>query len=106
MAVLASFTVDSHSCFAIRDFAAAHSALCSGHLSCHSFCSPHAGDDNLLRTLLAIACLILGSVLLIPMSLWLWRYPASGLAAQEIHYLPESHTDFILSLGGRMIDSA
>jgi hypothetical protein len=40
------------------------------------------------------------------MSFWLWRYPASGLTAQEIHQLPESHTDFILFLGGRMIDSA
>ena len=60
----------------------------------------------MLRTLLATACLILGSVLLIPMSLWLWRYPASGSAAQEVRYLPELHTDFILSLGGRVIDSA
>ena len=60
---------------------------------------------TLLRTLLAITGLILGSVLLIPMSLWLWRYPASGLTAQEIHYLSEPHTNFILVLGGRTIDS-
>jgi hypothetical protein len=50
--------------------------------------------------------LILGSVLSIPLGFWLWRYPASGLTAQEIHYLPEAHTNFALFLGGPMIDSA
>jgi hypothetical protein len=50
--------------------------------------------------------LIVGSVLLIPIGVWLWRYPASALTAQEIQYLADPQTDFILYLGGRMIDSA
>jgi len=61
---------------------------------------------TLLRTLLATICLILGSGLLIPVGLWLWRVLASRLTVREIHYVPESHTDFILFLGGREIDSA
>jgi len=61
---------------------------------------------TLLRTLLAATCLIPGSVLLIPIGLWLWRALASRLTVREIHYLPESQTDFILFLGGREIDSA
>ena len=66
----------------------------------------HAEKTALLRTLLATACLIVGSVLLIPIGVWLWRYPASALTAQEIQYLADPQTDFILYLGGRMIDSA
>jgi hypothetical protein len=61
----------------------------------------------LSRTILAAACFILGSVLLIPVSLWLWRFLAARLAAPERPYLhlPDAHTDFVFFVGGREIDS-
>jgi hypothetical protein len=62
-------------------------------------------EVNLSRTILAAACFILGSALLIPLSLRLWRFLAARLAAQETSYLPDAHTDFVLLLGGRAIDS-
>jgi hypothetical protein len=62
-------------------------------------------EVNLSRTILAAACFILGSALLIPVSLRLWRFLAARLAAQETPYLPDAHTDFVLLLGGRAIDS-
>jgi hypothetical protein len=60
----------------------------------------------LSRIILAAACFIFGSALLIPVSLWLWRFLAARLATQERLYLPEAHTDFVLFLGGRAIGSA
>jgi hypothetical protein len=52
---------------------------------------------------LAVFCFILGSALLIPVSLWLWKYLATRLAPPDIRYLPDPHTNFVLFLNGREI---
>jgi hypothetical protein len=61
-----------------------------------------AGGTSLSRIVLAAVCLILGSALLIPVGFWLW----TSVAAQEVRYLPDAHTEFVLLLAGRAIDSA
>ena len=58
-----------------------------------------------MRTVIAAACLILGSTLLIPTSLWLWRFLVSRLTTHTMQYLPDAQTEFILSLNDRAIDS-
>jgi hypothetical protein len=58
---------------------------------------------TLSRTVLAVFCFILGSALLIPASLRLWKFVAVRLAPPEIPYLPEPHTNFVLFLNGRAI---
>jgi hypothetical protein len=60
-------------------------------------------EVTLLRTILAAACLIFGSALLIPVSLWLWKFLAARLAAPEIPYLPDPLTTYVLFLNGRAI---
>jgi len=57
-----------------------------------------------LRTVVAAACLILGSALLIPVCLWLWRFLVSRLMTDKMQYLPDAQTEFIFSLSGRAID--
>jgi hypothetical protein len=59
----------------------------------------------LSRTILAAACFVFGGALLIPMGLWLWKFLAARLAAQETLYLPDAHTDFVFFLAGRAIGS-
>ena len=58
---------------------------------------------TLLRTVAAAACFIFGSALLIPVSLWLWKFLAARLAAPEIKYLPDPLTTYVLFLNGRAI---
>jgi uncharacterized SAM-binding protein YcdF (DUF218 family) len=55
------------------------------------------------RTVLAVVCFISGIALLIPVSLWLWRFLVGRLASPP--YLPDAHTDFVLFIGGRPIGS-
>jgi hypothetical protein len=57
----------------------------------------------LSRTILAAACFVLGSALLIPVSLWLWRFLAARMAVPEIPYLPDPLTTYVLFLNGRAI---
>jgi hypothetical protein len=58
---------------------------------------------TLLRTVLVVACFILGSALLIPPSLRLWKFVAARLAPPEIQYLPDPLVNFVLFLNGREI---
>jgi hypothetical protein len=60
----------------------------------------------LLRIILAAACFTLGSALLIPTSLRLWKFLASRLAQPDTLHLPEPHTNFVLFLAGREIGDA
>src|SRR5215470_3225555 len=64
------------------------------------------GELTLSRTILAAACFILGSVLLIPAGLRLWTFVAARLAPPEIQYLREPLTNFVLYLNGREIGDA
>jgi hypothetical protein len=57
----------------------------------------------LLRTVAAVACFVLGSAALIPVSLWLWRFLAARWVAPEIPYLPDPLTTYVLFLNGRAI---
>jgi hypothetical protein len=57
----------------------------------------------LSRTILAAGCLVLGSALLLPAGLHLWKFLAARLAPAQIQYLPDPHTNFVLSLNGRAI---
>jgi hypothetical protein len=57
----------------------------------------------LSRTILAAACFILGTALLIPVSLRLWTFVAARLAPPQITYLPESFANYVLYLNGRAI---
>jgi len=59
---------------------------------------------SLKRKVIAAACLILGTLLLVPASMMLWRFLVSRLSTQDLRYLPEAHTDFMLSINGRAID--
>jgi hypothetical protein len=56
-----------------------------------------------LRTILAVACFILGSALLIPASLRLWKFLATRLAPPETQYLPDPLVNYVLYLNGRAI---
>ncbi len=56
---------------------------------------------TLLRTVAAAACFIFGSALLIPVSLWLWKFLVARLAAPAIAYLPDAQASFVLFLNGR-----
>src|SRR5262245_43191919 len=105
MVMLASFTVNSHLASRYRIRRLLRAMLCALVVP-FLLLTACRRKMTLLRTLLAATCLIPGSVLLIPIGLWLWRALASRLTVREIHYLPESQTDFILFLGGREIDSA
>jgi hypothetical protein len=58
---------------------------------------------TLLQTVLVVACFILGSALLIPLSLRLWKFVAALLAPPEIPYLPDPLVNFVLFLNGREI---
>ena len=57
------------------------------------------------RTVLAVFCFILGSALLIPVSLRLWRLLTADLAVQKTLYLPDAQTDFVFLVGGQAIGS-
>jgi hypothetical protein len=60
-------------------------------------------EVTLLRTILAVACFIFGSALLIPVSLWLWKFLAARLASPEIPYLPDPMETYVLYFDGRPI---
>jgi hypothetical protein len=60
-------------------------------------------EATLLRTILAVACFILGTGLLIPVSLRLWTFAAARMAPSEISYLPEPLVTYVLYLNGRAI---
>ena len=60
----------------------------------------------MLRTVLAAACFIFGSALLIPVSLRLWKLLAGRWGSSEISYLPDPHTSFVLFLNDREIGDA
>jgi len=60
----------------------------------------------LSRTILAAACFILGTALLIPMSLRLWAFVAARLWPPKITYLPEPLVNYVLYLNGREIGEA
>jgi len=55
----------------------------------------------LSRTILAVACFVLGSALLIPAGLRLWTFLAAHLAPPEIAHLPEPIANYVLYLNGR-----
>jgi predicted cation transporter len=57
----------------------------------------------LSRTVLAAACFVLGSALLIPLGLPLWTFVAARLSPPEITYLPEPLVNYVLYLNGRAI---
>jgi hypothetical protein len=60
-------------------------------------------EVTLLRAILAAACFILGTALLIPGGLRLWTFAAARMAPPEISYLPEPLATYVLYLNGRAI---
>src|SRR5262245_19281081 len=60
-------------------------------------------EVTLSRAILAAACFILGTALLIPVSLRLWTFVVARLAPPEITYLPEPLVHYVLYLNGREI---
>jgi hypothetical protein len=60
-------------------------------------------EVTLSRTILAAACFILGTALLIPVSLRLWTFVTARLAPREITYLPEPLVNYVLYLNDRAI---
>jgi hypothetical protein len=60
-------------------------------------------EPTLSRTILSAPCFILGSALLMPASLRLWKFLAVRLAPPEVLYLPDPHTNYVLFLNSREV---
>src|SRR5215470_11020649 len=60
-------------------------------------------EMTLSRTVVAVACFVLGGALVIPAGLRLWKFAVARLAPPEIPFLPEPLHNFVLYLNGQEI---